>query len=415
MNNLSSKVSFLMIDKLNPINFVAKVIILKFLNTVSTTKITVYFGQKVYRIGNQSLQDELSITIHDIAFFQMLLFGDDIGMGKAYARGYFEVSDLTKLLTILAYSLSKQGIIQKTFSWISLSFKSLRNTVARRNSKRLSKDNIHAHYDIGNDLFFTFLDKNKQYSSAIYTKNHDTLELAQLHKMATICKRLRLKKNDRVLEIGSGWGGLAIYMAKNFGCHVTTITISEQQYTYAKARIQQENLQDLIDIRFCDYRDIQGSFTKIASIEMIEAVGRSYYHEYFDICSRCLEDNGLFCMQAILFDDARYKKQGLKAHFINHFIFPGSQIPSLNVLNESANKTGFVLQYHQDITSSYVKTLAAWQDEFNCNSSKLASLGYDSYFQRLWNFYFSFCQAGFIFEQIRDAHLIFRKRSGFCN
>ena len=368
------------------------------------------YNNKSYLFGDTCHKNRVLISIHDYKFFQLLVFKGHLGFAEAYGKGYFSTPQLTELLTLFAQNFSVVDKAEGGLSWFFNKLQYLYYKYYERNSLHGSKKNIHAHYDLGNHLFETFLDPNMQYSSALYTSADFTLEEAQICKLESICHRLNLTSNDHVLEIGSGWGGLALFMAKNIGCKVTTITISEKQFQYAKSIILHEKLDSLIDIRLCDYRKIKGEYDKIVSIEMIEAVGERYYQTYFNKCADLIKPGGLFLMQAILIADHEYNKAKNSVDFIKHYIFPGSNIPSLNRLNTAANQAFMRLDSYHDMTNDYAKTLYDWQTRFKTQSEKLLKLGYDNYFQNIWNFYFSYCQAGFIVEHIRDAHLVYKKR-----
>jgi len=383
--------------------------VFKQLAKISNGCIQVYYCQNLYHFGNTQDSVVASLQINDEKFFKLLVFKGHLGFAEAYAKQYCSTSELTEILSIFARNLFVVDKAETRYAWVFNKGLHFFDKILAKNTLRGSKQNISAHYDLGNDLFETFLDDNLQYSSALYAVDGISLEKAQILKMQTIVKRLNLSCDDHLLEIGTGWGGLAIFIAKNIGCKITTITISKEQFEYAKNQIIKEDLMHLISIKLCDYRELTGNFDKIVSIEMIEAVGEQYYQKYFDICAKLLKTNGLFLMQAILIADHKYIKAKNSVDFIKYYIFPGSNIPCLNGLNECANIANMRLDGYFDMTGDYVKTLKEWQTRFNINSSKLAAIGYDQYFQNIWNFYFSYCQAGFIVEHIRDAHLIFKK------
>lgn len=381
----------------------------KKLHTIKIGALIINYNNTNYYYGIQNASSPVILTVKNAVFFSRLVFKGHIGFAEAYANNECSTSNLTQLLTLFAKNINTTNKAETGLSWLFNTIRILAYRLFEKNNLKGSKKNIYAHYDLGNNLFKLFLDKNMQYSSAIYNENHLTLEQAQVIKMKTICDQLQLTKTDCVLEIGSGWGGLSIFIAKTIGCKITTVTISKEQYTYAKEKIKQENVSDLISIQLKDYRAITGEYDKIVSVEMIEAVGHQYYQGYFEQCQKLLKQGGIFLMQAILIADHRYKHAKNSVDFIKQYIFPGSNIPSLNQLNLCANKSHMRLDKYSDITSSYVSTLYTWQETFNQHSQQLIQMGYDNYFQKLWNFYFSYCQAGFAVEHIRDAHLIFKK------
>lgn len=383
-------------------------IVLKKLNNLQSGRLYIHERTQQMIFGDS---EDLSVhlRVYDVKFYTLCAFHGHLGFAEAYGKGMVDCDSLTDTLLLFANNLSLVDKTEIGLAWFANKIQYVFYRFFEANSIKRAKKNIHAHYDLSNDSFSTFLDKNMQYSAACYTAPSLTLDEAQLEKMRLICERLNLVETDHVLEIGSGWGGLAIYMAKNYGCKVTTITISEEQYLYAKASILREGLTQQIDIRLQDYRLIEGKFDKIVSIEMIEAVGHQYYQQYFDVCKTLLKPGGLFLMQAILIADHRYNQARLSVDFIKRYIFPGSNIPSLGILNECANHADFHLIQYVDITRDYALTLQTWQNRFNASVENLYTQGFDDHFIRMWNFYFSYCIAGFITKNIRDAHLVFSR------
>lgn len=380
------------------------------LKSLTIGSIKIDCGGVFHHFGNKNDRNTVLLKIINNKFFRLVVYKGHLGFAESFGQGYCTTSQLTQLLTIFSTNFAVVDNVESGITWFFNKFQYLYYNFFEKNTVKGSKKNIHAHYDLGNDLFMSFLDKNMQYSSGLYANKDLSLDEAQVLKMAVICERLDLSSEDHVLEIGSGWGGLAIYMAKKIGCKVTTITISNEQFEYAKNKITNENLDHLICIKLCDYRELNGTYDKIVSIEMIEAVGEKYYQTYFDTCNKLIKTGGLILMQAILIADHEYDKAKKSVDFIKRYIFPGSNIPSLNCLNLSANIANLKLKSYFDMTSDYAQTLAQWQIRFNEQSEELLKLGYDDYFQNIWNFYFSYCQAGFIVEHIRDAHLVFKKR-----
>lgn len=380
------------------------------LKSLTIGSIKIDCGGVVHHFGNKNDKNTVLLKIINNKFFRLVVYKGHLGFAESFGQGYCTTSQLTQLLTLFSKNFAVVDNVESGITWFFNKFQYFYYNYFEKNTVQGSKKNIHAHYDLGNDLFMSFLDKNMQYSSALYANKDLSLDEAQVLKMAAICDRLDVSSEDHVLEIGSGWGGLAIYMAKKIGCKVTTITISNEQFEYAKNKITNENLDSLITIKLCDYRELNGTYDKIVSIEMIEAVGEKYYQTYFDTCNKLIKADGLFLMQAILIADHEYDKAKKSVDFIKRYIFPGSNIPSLNSLNLSANIANLKLKSYFDMTHDYVQTLAQWQIKFNEHSEALLKLGYDDYFQNIWNFYFSYCQAGFIVEHIRDAHLVFKKR-----
>ena len=274
------------------------------------------------------------------------------------------------------------------------------------NSVRGSKKNISRHYDLSNDFFSLFLDKNMMYSSAIYKSRKTSLEDASTNKLDVICKKLNLKKTDHVIEIGTGWGGFAIYAAKNYGCKVTTTTISIEQYKFAKQKIKEAGLGKKIKVLLKDYRLLKGQYDKLVSIEMIEAVGYQFYDEYFKIIGQLLKIDGEALIQSITIKDQRYSKAIQSVDFIQKYIFPGSCIPSITAIQNSlTNSTDLVINDIRDIGHHYARTLADWRKRFLKNKQEIRKLGFDDKFLRMWLFYFAYCEGGFEEKVISDIHL----------
>jgi cyclopropane-fatty-acyl-phospholipid synthase len=266
----------------------------------------------------------------------------------------------------------------------------------RRNTRRGSRSNIAAHYDLGNDFFRLFLDDNLMYSSAIYAADDETLEVASARKLERICRKLALSPTDRVVEIGSGWGGFALHAAGRYGCHVTTTTISRAQFDLARERVRAAGLESRIEVLLEDYRDLGGRYDKLVSIEMIEAIGHQYLETYFAKVGSLLHDHGLALIQAITIEDHRYEQALRAVDFIKRHVFPGSFIPSIStMLGAAARRSDLKLFHLDDIGPSYALTLAAWRERFQRAAGTVRSLGYDERFTRLWDFYLAYCEGGF--------------------
>ena len=269
-----------------------------------------------------------------------------------------------------------------------------------------SKKNIAQHYDLSNDFFSLFLDPTMMYSSGIYKSRSMSLESASLNKLDIICRKLHLKRTDKIIEIGSGWGGFAIYAANKYGCHVTTTTISKQQFQYVKSKIKKLKLEKKVTVLFKDYRDLSGSYDKLVSIEMIEAVGHQYYDSYFQVISNLLKDDGEALIQAITIRDQRYKQAIKSIDFIQKYIFPGSCIPSLTAIQNSlTDSTDMVINQVDDIGHHYAITLRQWRKNFNANINEIYKLGFDKSFSRMWIFYLCYCEGGFMEKAISDLHI----------
>jgi len=349
------------------------------------------------------------LVVHDQSTWRDLLTGGSVGAAEAYVAGDWSSPDLTALLRFFTRNVDRMNDFEDKFSWLTKpALKGLH--WLNRNTKDGSRKNISAHYDLGNDLFETFLDPTMMYSSAIYPSEESTLEEAAVHKLDTICQKLDLQPNDRVIEIGTGWGGFAIHAAKHYGCHVTTTTISKEQLELAQERVRNEGLEDRITLLFDDYRDLAGQFDKLVSIEMIEAVGPQFLDSYFSQINALLKPDGLGLVQAINMPEQRYLRALKNVDFIQRFIFPGSFIPSFGAILESVrNESNLVMTHSEDTGFHYARTLRDWCERFMANRDQLESMGYDQAFRRLWNFYFAYCEAGFSERAIGVSQLVFAK------
>jgi cyclopropane-fatty-acyl-phospholipid synthase len=349
------------------------------------------------------------IHIHDPSVYRDFVKGGSIGAAEAFIDGKWSSPNLTNVIRIFARAQQQTDSLEANKSWLNR----LKNTVSHwqnRNTQSGSKRNILAHYDLGNELYTRFLDPDMMYSSAIYPAENASLDEAQQHKLAAICQRLSLKENDHLLEIGTGWGGLAIYAVQHYGCRVTTTTISDAQYAYAQARIEKLGLTDKITLLKEDYRDLTGSFDKVVSIEMIEAVGFDFLPSFFKQCNDRLKVGGKLLIQSITIADQRFDYYKNNVDFIQRYIFPGGFLPSVNVLTQSiTDHSELVVESLDDIGLDYAKTLAHWRENFLASWSELSHLGYDETFKRLWLYYFAYCEGAFLERSTSTVHLVARK------
>jgi len=349
------------------------------------------------------------IHVQDIHAYRDVFQNSSIGAGEAYMKGWWTTPDLVGVIRLMVANLN---VINKMDAkrpiWSRIGAKALHRLNA--NTKKGSKDNISAHYDLGNDFFSLFLDPTMMYSSAIYPKNDASLEEASIHKLDRICQKLQLTKDDHLLEIGTGWGGMAIHAAKHYGCKVTTTTISKEQLAFAKARVEAEGLQDQITLLLEDYRDLEGQYDKLVSIEMIEAVGHEFYDSYFAQCSDLLKPNGVMVIQAITIADQRYDYARRSVDFIQRYIFPGGCLPSNQVIaHKIATKTDMQIIALEDITEHYAKTLADWRTRFHASYREVKDMGFDDVFCRMWDFYLAYCEGGFKERAISTSQFVFAK------
>jgi cyclopropane-fatty-acyl-phospholipid synthase len=350
-----------------------------------------------------------SVRVNDLAAWRGLLHGS-VGLGEGYVDGLWETDDLVALIQIAARNLANQqrGVNAAVASTRSALHR-LRGLVPE-NTRRGARANISAHYDLGNDLFRSFLDPTMMYSCAYFPREDAGLEEAQLAKLDRICGRLQLGPDTHLLEIGTGWGGMAIHAARTTGCQVTTTTISGAQYELATERVREAGLEDRITVLLEDYRDLEGTYDRLVSVEMIEAVGWQYFDQYFRTCDRLLTDDGLFLLQAITIDDRLYELEKASRSFANTHIFPGGCLPSLKRISDSVGTvTSMRPIWLDDITAHYPPTLANWRERFFEAWDKLRHHGYDERFRRLWDFYLSSSEAGFRERRIGDVQVLFAK------
>lgn len=374
-------------------------------------QITIHDGKNSDVFGRISERCALAvvISVHDDAFYADVVFGGSIGAGEAYMARYWDVDNLTDLIRIFAINQEvldgmEKGVasltkpVQKILHWLN------------RNTYHGSQKNIAAHYDIGNDLFALMLDESMMYSSAIFKHPEMSLYDAQMHRLDRICEKLDLKPGDHLLEIGTGWGGLAIHAAQHFGCRVTTTTISKEQHALATARVQAAGLAHQITILLEDYRKLEGEYDKLVSIEMIEAVGHQFYDTYFGQCSRLLKPHGLMLLQAITIADQRYESAKKSVDFIQRYIFPGSCIPSVTAMLTSITRSSDMRLVHlEDIGPHYATTLHKWAENVHTYRQEMLNMGYSESFLRMWKFYLNYCEGGFMERVIGDAHLLLVK------
>lgn len=350
---------------------------------------------------------EATIEVHNKELINLIFKNGVLGAAEGYIQGYWSSEHLVEVIQILArnrHVLDK--INQNVISQVSqLALKAWYKT--RKNSLTGSRKNIAEHYDLSNDFFKLFLDSSMMYSSAVYQHKDMTLEQASDYKKELICQKLQLKPMDHLVEIGSGWGGFAIYAAQHYGCKVTTITISQAQYDEATKRIADAGLSHRVDVQLKDYRLLEGKFDKLVSIEMIEAVGEQYLSTYFNKCRYLLKPNGLGLIQAITIEDARYKKALNTVDYIKRYIFPGSFIPCISVLTQAASEQQLRLKHLEDIGLSYAETIHQWRERFLNAKAQVLALGFDENFIRMWDFYLCYCEGGFKEGVISDVHLLF--------
>ncbi len=364
----------------------------------------------VTRLGVGSNARPLDVFVNRPRFWRRAALGGATGVGEAYIDGDWDCDDLVALMRLL---LRNQQLLAGLESGpVRLGAWVLRRWHGRnRNSRSGSERNIAAHYDLGNALFRLFLDEDLQYSSAVYTRADQTLESAQRAKLERIGRKLDLRPHHHLLEIGTGWGGLAIHMAREYGCRVTTTTLSREQHELASRRVAEAGLEDRITLLRSDYRDLQGRYDRIVSVEMVEAVGHDYLDGFFKCCASLLKEDGAMLLQAITIEDHRYRDALKRVDFIKRFVFPGSFIPCVSELTASASRVSDLRLTHlEDIGPSYARTLAEWRRRFERQREAVRELGYPEAFMRLWRYYLCYCEAGFRERSIGDAQLLLARR-----
>jgi len=378
-----------------------------------TLYLTLPDGQSL-SLGNSQGGINASIYINDNEFYKRLILFGDIGFGEAYVDGLWDTDNITNVVKWVLLNIeSAPGVSGSKAHAAGLNLLKWWNKFThlnRENTLDGSRKNISEHYDLNNDFFASFLDPTMTYSSAYFYKDGLTLEEAQLAKYERLCSQLHLKPTDHVLEIGSGWGGNAIYMAKKYGCKITSLTISEEQYKLATERVENEGLIDRVSIELRDYRTLEGQYDKIVSVEMLEAVGHKYLDVYFKKCHDLLKKNGILALQVITSPDSRYDSLRKGVDWIQKHIFPGSLLPSVAAINSSINRTGdMTLIDLKDIGIDYAATLKLWHDQFNANLSTIKSLGFDERFIRKWNYYLCYCEAAFAMRNINTMQLVYSR------
>jgi cyclopropane-fatty-acyl-phospholipid synthase len=355
--------------------------------------------------------DSVHVHVFDTEFYREVAANGSVGVGEAYMDARWSCDNLLGLVQLLVRNrdlldgmetgLAKLGGMALR-AWHGL----------RRNTREGSRRNIAAHYDLGNDFFGLFLSTDLMYSSAMWAGPDDTLEAASSRKLECICRKLDLQPTDRVVEIGTGWGGFALYAARHYGCHVTTTTISREQHALAAERIAAAGLSERVTLLLDDYRDLRGRYDKLVSIEMVEAIGASYLDTYFGCLGRLLKPNGLALIQAITIEDHRYSQALKSVDFIKRHVFPGAFIPSINALLAAKTRASDLSLIHmEDFGDSYARTLSAWRERFMAELPQVRAQGYDERFIRLWEYYLAYCEGGFRERSIGVAHLLLSKPS----
>lgn len=384
----------------------ARSAVLTQLRNLRQGRLRLIYQDRQWLFGDVGSALHAEVEIFDEAAWGMVAANGSIGAGEAYIHGYWRSPDLAAVTRLFVANLEVLDALEGGLARLGRPILRLLHWV-NRNSRRGARRNILAHYDLGNALFERLLDPTMMYSAAMFDSLEQSLEQAQLNKLERICAKLALRPDDHLLEIGSGWGSLAIHAATHHGCRVTTTTLSEAQYAHTLQRVQDLGLQHRITVLREDYRDLGGRFDKLVSIEMIEAVGHRYLPVYFQRCASLLKDDGLMLLQAITIRDQRYEQARQSVDFIQRYIFPGGALPSLSIMLQTASShTALNLVHMEDFGLDYARTLQHWRDNLRQSRTALTELGYDDTFQRLWEFYLCYCQGGFEERTIGVAQLL---------
>jgi len=369
---------------------------------------------EIIKLGNGEGNIEANIEIKKQEYFKRCVLYGDIGFGEAYMDGCWDTDNITNVIKWFIINIENAPTVSgSNVQNLTLNILRVFNKIyhfKRANSVNGSRKNISEHYDLNNDFFALFLDPSMTYSSAYFKEEDMSLQQAQVEKYDRLCQQLNIQPTDHVLEIGTGWGGNAIHIAKKYGCKVTTATISEEQYKMAKERIAKENLSDKINVILKDYRLLEGEFDKIVSIEMLEAVGHKFLDVYFKKCNELLKKDGLLALQVITCPDSRYDNLRSGVDWIQKHIFPGSLLPSVSAINTSINNTGNLTMVDlKDIGLHYAKTLSIWRDQFNSHLEEVKKLGFDERFIRKWNYYLCYCEAAFAMRNINVMQVVYSR------
>ena len=381
-------------------------LVLEQLRGLRQGRLSLVEGERRHAFGKGGEEHGPRVEIRDARFFRALALGGAIGAAEAYMQGWWDCNDLPGLCRLMVANREWMQRMDGGWAGLAAPARWLEHAL-RRNTHRGSRHNIAAHYDLGNDFFRLFLDSNRMYSCALFPRPDSSLEEASRFKVDRICRKLRLVPQDHLLEIGTGWGGFALHAAREYGCRVTTATISGEQYEAARLRVREAGLAGRIEVILSDYRHLRGTYDKLVSIEMIEAVGHQYWDTYFACCTRLLKSEGLMLLQSIVIADRAYERARRSVDFIKAYIFPGSCLPSVAALSRSlAASTDMRLLQLEDIGFHYARTLRAWRTRLTAATQQVRQLGFSREFIRMWDFYFCYCIGGFEECYISDVQML---------
>jgi cyclopropane-fatty-acyl-phospholipid synthase len=373
---------------------------------IEAGRLEVVVGERRHHFGREvEGAVDAVLEVHDERFWGALALRGSIGAGEAYALGWWGSPAATDVVRLMVRNQDALDRLDSGWARLSKPFLAAFHRL-RRNTEEGSRDNIAAHYDLSNDFFELFLDPTMTYSSGVFEHEESSLEEASVAKIDRLCRKLELGPDDHLLEIGTGWGGLALHAAREYGCRVTTTTISRQQHAFAMRRIEEAGLSGRVTLLLEDYRKLTGTYDKLVSVEMIEAVGHQYYGEFFAQCGRLLKPHGMMAMQAILIADQHFERAARSVDFIQRYIFPGSNIPSTTALLSAATGSSDLrLSHHECFGTHYTRTLAAWRERLRARWDEAQALGFEETFLRLFEFYFHYCEGGFEERHIDVAQL----------
>jgi cyclopropane-fatty-acyl-phospholipid synthase len=381
-------------------------LVLGLLNGIATGSLEIVLPDgNVTHCGSATDGSPQRLAVHDPRFFTRVLRRPQVSVGEAYVDGDWDADDLPGVLGLLMQNIEPTRNRQPfaAINAIGAHRPGLKNSP----SKSKAEKNIHYHYDLGNAFFRLFLDESMTYSCAQFLHPSESLEEGQRNKYRLICEKLHLTPRDHVLEIGCGWGGFAEYAASEFGVRVTALTISREQFEFARHRVKEAGLTEQVEIRYQDYRETTGRFTRIVSIEMLEAIGHAQLDTFFATCDRLLEPEGLACVQTIAMPDQRYERYRRQTDWIREYVFPGANLPSLGAVSNAMSRSSeLTIHDVEDIGIHYATTLRVWRERFNANIEQVRALGYDQRFERMWDFYLASCEAAFEVRTLRDVQIV---------
>ena len=398
--------------RIQPLGALARRLVFARLANVHAGLLRIRDARESFAFGAERTGIDAAVTVLDPAFYSEIAFGGSVGAGESYMLGHWQADDLTALLRLMLRNREALDSMEGGLAGLAAPVRRAAHWL-HRNTRAGSRRNISAHYDLGNDFFELFLDETMMYSCALFERPDMSLAQASTAKLDAICRKLALGPRDHVLEIGTGWGGLALHAARHAGCRVTTTTISPAQYELARERVRAAGLDDRITVLLEDYRDLEGTYDKLVSIEMIEAIGHEYFGEFFRRCAARLVPGGPMLLQSITIAEDHYARARDEVDFIKRYIFPGCCIPSTGALVQAMSASSdFRVLDVEDIGPHYATTLARWRENFLARLDDVRALGYSDAFARMWEFYLCYCEAGFAERALGDVQMLLVRDAG---